>query len=217
MRVKRADLYDFAPRTPAQRVDGVAARRQEMAAAAGAGPYRVPPGIPVGHPREILRSREPNLAQPPRLAASARTSGTGCSAARRDHRLHASRLEGVADADELRLVEAGRLLEHEVLARPRRSHGLRGVQVVLGVAIEMMSTSGASSKSVSRRQAGVGSDRRCFSSVARARSRSRPWSQVTRTCGFFWNAVMCCAAHQPIPDTRDTKFSITSRHRLSLD
>jgi hypothetical protein len=47
-----------------------------------------------------------------------------------DDRADAGRADGVADAHELLLVQARRLLEHEVLARLGRRHRLLGVEVV---------------------------------------------------------------------------------------
>ena len=217
--MKRADLDDFAARAPAQRVDGMAAGREQVAAAAGAGPHPVPAGIPVGHARQILRPREPKLAEPARLAQPARELQVRVVAQLERHdRPHAGRRDGVADADEL-LPRRGRSASRARCAcppaprPPPARHAGRS-----GVAIEMMSTSGASSRSsyrvVSRAS---GSDRPCFSSVARARvgvAAVEPGHAHVRVLLEGGDVLRRAPADTGHPDA---KFSITSRHRLSLD
>ncbi len=132
-RVQRAHLDRLQPRAPAQRVHGMTARGQEMAAAARLLPHPVPPGIPVRHAREVLHAREADAAQPPRFTQPVHEAQVrvvveleGDDGA--DLRL----AHGIADANQLAGVEAGRLLEDEVLARARGGYRLGGVEVVGG-------------------------------------------------------------------------------------
>src|SRR5262249_31600506 len=62
--VKGADLQRLEAGTPAKGVDGVAARGQQVAAAALARPDPAPPAVPGGDVGEILRPGEPNRSQP---------------------------------------------------------------------------------------------------------------------------------------------------------
>ena len=59
-----ADLDRLEPRTPAQRVDRMAAGREQVAAAALARPDPVPTAVPIGDLRQILRARKADIALP---------------------------------------------------------------------------------------------------------------------------------------------------------
>ena len=148
VRVKRADFDDFAPRAPAQRVDGVAAGREQVASAARARAHPVPAGIPVGHPRQILRAREPQVAEPPGRPQPPREHQVRVVAQLEGHdRPHPRGTDRVADPHQLlprraRSASRGRCACRPAPRPPPARRGGRS-----GVAIEMMSTSGASSRS----------------------------------------------------------------------
>ena len=129
--MERADLVNLEARAPAQRVHGVAAGGQQVAAAARARAHPVPPRIPVGDVGQILSPREPDGAETARLAQPPRKLEERVVAQlERDDGPDPGGANGVADANQLRRVEAGRLLEDDVLAGVGGRHRLIGVEVV---------------------------------------------------------------------------------------
>ena len=132
-RMKRAHRRRLQAGTPAQRVDRVAAGREQVAASALAGADPGPAAVPVGDPRQVLRAREADLAQPAAGPQPPREDQKRVVAQlERDDRPDAGLPHRVANAHQLGDVEAGRLLEQQVLAGPGRRHGLLGVQMVRG-------------------------------------------------------------------------------------
>ena len=218
--VERADLDDFAPRAPAQRVDGMAAGRQQVAAAAGASsaPSPIPdtsrsPATDTACARTAGRPSQPDVAQPVRelqVRVEAQLE--------RNDRPHAGRADRVANLNQLlprraRLASRGRCACLRCAATTACS-ACRW----FGVAIEMMSTSAASSRSsyrvVSRAS---GSEILCFVergprplAIAAVEPR-HAHVRVLLEGGDVLSGAPADAGHAY------AKFSITSRHWLSLD
>ncbi len=89
------------------------------------------------------------------------------------------------------LVEPGRLLEDDVLACPRRGHRLRGMEVVRRRDGDDVDVRRLEQILVPRRQPRVRQGKVVLLERGPRPRESRPWSHVTRTCGFFWKAAMC--------------------------
>ena len=131
--MQRADLDRLEPRAPAKRVHRVASRREQMAASALARANPFPPRVPVGDVRQVLRAREADVAEPAAGAEPPRELQKRIEPEHERHdRAHAGLPHGVANPYELRLVEAGRLFEHEVFAGARGGDRLVGMQMIRG-------------------------------------------------------------------------------------
>ena len=131
VRVERAHRCGLQTGAPAQRIDRVAAGGEQVAAPALARADPGPPAVPVGHPRQVLRAREADVAEPAGASQPARKSQEWVvSQLERHDRPHAGAPDGVANAHQLADVETGRLFEQQVLAGLGRRHGLVGVQMV---------------------------------------------------------------------------------------
>src|SRR5204863_9510496 len=132
-RMKGADLGRLEPGAPAQSIHRVTAGRQQMAPSALTRADPLPSAVPVGDVRQILGPGEPDVPEPSRRAEPACEFQKRVVAEHKGHdRPDAGRPDRIANADELANVEAGRLLEHKVLARVGRSDGLIGVKMVRG-------------------------------------------------------------------------------------
>ena len=214
MRVKGADVERLESGAPAQRIDRMAAGGEQVAASALARAHPVPPAVPVGHARQILRAREADVAQPAVGAQPPREFQERVVAQLERHdRADARRPHGVANAHELRDVEAGRLLEHEVLARLGGGHGLLGVQVVRRRDRDDVHVGRREHLVVVRGDAASGSVEAGTSArLARVRSASRPHSQVTSVSRIALKRGDVLRRAPADAADGDAKFSSASGH-----
>src|SRR5437899_351656 len=117
MRVERADFDRLQTRTPAQRIDGMTAGGEQMAAPAFTRAHPLPSAVPIRNVRQVLRPRKSYGAQPALASQPARELQKRVVPKYERHDRPDTRSpDGVPHANQFLDVERRRFLQDEMLA-----------------------------------------------------------------------------------------------------